>query len=332
MTYVYRYDDWASHMHMEGGQLRAKHWSLKKGSHPHQSLIESEEVLPAGQGLFRISFWKNEQAMLRWGSSLNWSALQVLQRVREDHPFLQTFTREVDDCLKESAWLYWKTASLAEEQRWSIDGIPKSDIEVLDFDGAWRPYDQSEIMRPEADTFRQLGFESFHYLMGGMVPATVFAKSNLMEIEGVAQFVVVITHPICQVARAYNDPSVIAHIFQEMRRHAIDVPLSMCRVFILDDAKTKLDRATLAELPLSERVKVHRRYNKLLGIIPLGYSSEFELKIDPSSALLWHSHQGQLFAKIVEAFSIPGHSDRLKRYSQLHQALRTEKCPDLLYP
>lgn len=332
MAYVYRYDNWASHMHMEGGQLRARHWSLKKGSHPHRSLIESEKILPAGRGLFRISFWKNEQAMLRWASSSHWSALQVLQRVRDDHPFLQTFTKEADDYLEESAWLYWKTSDRTENQGWSIDGIHKDDVEVLDFDGVWCPYEQSEIMRPEEDTFKQLGFDPFQYLMGGIVPATVFAKSKLMEIDGEVQFVVVITHPICQVARAYKDPSVITHVFQEMRSRAAGIPLSKCRIFIMDDAKTKLEHPDLAELELSEAVRVRRRYHKLLGIIPFRDSEDFEIKIDSRSKLRWHPHRGALFAQLMEAFSIPSHSARLQKYSQLHSTLRAEKCTDLMYP
>ncbi|UWE16088.1 hypothetical protein [Herbaspirillum huttiense] len=332
MAYVYRYDNWVSHMRMEGNELKARHWSLKKGSHPHKSLIASEEILPTGKGLFRISFWKNERAMLRWGSSTLWPELQVMQRVREDHPFLQTFTKEIDDCLEESAWLYWKTADLAEGQGWSVDGIPKRDIEVLDFDGVWRRYDQSDIMRPEADVFAQLGFEEFHYLMGGMVPASVFAKSKLMEIDGDMQFVVVITHPVCQVARAYNDTKVITYVFQEMRRYAVDIPLSKCRIFVMDDAKRKFDNAHMAELPLSEVVKVRRRYNKLLGFIPVGYSEEFDIKVDSQSPLRWHASDGALFSQILNEFSIPRHIDHLERYAELHSALRAEKCPDLLHP
>lgn len=330
MAYVYRYDNWVSHMHMEGAELKARHWSLKKGSHPHKSLIANEEILPTGKGLFRISFWKNEQAMLRWASAGLWPELQVMQRVREDHPFLQTFTKEIDDYLEESAWLYWKTADLAEGQGWSVDGIPKRDIEVLDFDGVWRPYDQSEIMRPEADVYEQLGFEAFHYLMGSMVSATVFAKGKLMEVDGGVQFVVVITHPVCQVARAYNDTKVLTHVFQEMWRHAVDIPLSKCRIFVMDDAKRKFDKAHVAELSLSEVVNVRRRYSKFLGFIPVGYSEELEIKIDSRAPLRWHASDGALFARILSEFSIPRHVDRLERYVKLHGALRAEKCPDLL--
>lgn len=332
MAYVYRYDNWASHMHLEGAQLRANHWSLKKGSHPHRSLIVNEEKLPNGYGLFRICFWKNEEAMLRWGSASLWPELNVLQRVREDHPFLKTFTREVDDYLVESAWLYWKTANLLEGQEWSIDGIPKSDIEVLDFDGVWRPYDQSEIMRPEAETFRQLGFESFHFLMGGTIPSITFAKCKLMELEGDMQFVVMITHPVCQVARAYNCPSVISHVFQEMYRHAVGIPVSKCRIFVMEDVKKKFDHANLAELPLTEVLKVRRRYNKFLGIIPFGYSEELEIQITPLSGLRLHAHDGKLFAKIMETFSMPSQNARLTKYAELHRILRAEKCPDLAYP
>lgn len=332
MAFVYRYDNWATHMHMEGGQLRAQHWSLKKGAHPHRSLIESEKILPAGQGLFRISFWKTEQAMFRWTSASNWPSLHVLQRVRDDHPFLQTFTKEVDDYLEESAWLYWKAGDIAKGQGWSDDGIPKRDIEVLDFDGSWRPYEQSEIMRPEAETFRQLGFESFHYLMGGVLPSTVFATCKLIEIDGEMQFVVLITDPVCQAARVYNDTHVIAHIFQLMHRHAIDFSLSRCRVFVMSDARTKFDHPNLAELPLAELVTVHRHYNKLFRLIPLGYTEIHKFGIHTRTSLRWHSHQGKLFEKIAQSFSMPCHLDRLEKYVQLHQRLRAEKCPDLLYP
>jgi len=270
--------------------------------------------------------------MLRWASSLLWSELPVLQRVRADHPFLQTFTKEVDDYLTESAWLYWKKATLAEGQGWSVDGISKSDLEVLDFDGVWRPYDKSQIMQPEEDTFKQLGFEAFHYLMGGIVPASVFAKSKLIEIDGNAQFVVVLAHPLCQTPRVYNDTRVIAHVFQEMWRHAINIPLNKCRLFIMDDAKKKYDCAHLAELPLSETLVVRKKRNKLLGFIHFGYSEDFDMTINFKSQLRWHSPEKALFSRIADEFSIPQQKDRLARYAKLHSELCAEKCPELVRP
>src|SRR5882762_1675197 len=107
--YVYRYDSWLSHLDLFGSQLRARHWSrITKDSHPHVSLIEAEKSLAAGQGIFRISFWKNIGAALQSIGATYRTSLAVLQRVRDDHPFLASLTREDDDCLKSTAWLYWK--------------------------------------------------------------------------------------------------------------------------------------------------------------------------------------------------------------------------------
>ena len=193
----------------------------------------------------------------------------------------------------------------------------------------WRPYAKSQIMQPEEDTFRQAGFEVFDYLMGGMVPAIAFAKSKFVEIDKEVNFVVLITHPLCQTSRVYNDVPVIAHILEEMRRHVVGIPLSKCRLFITDDVKKSYETAHMAELPLLETLYVKRQRKQLLGLVPFGYLEERELKIDLTSPFRWHSQDSEIFAKIFEMFSIAGQKNRMERYAKLHNELRILHCPDL---
>lgn len=315
MKYVYRFDNWMSHMQLAGAKLRAKHWSRKKypDAHPHKTLIANEEILSPGQGLFRISFWKDEPTMLRWASSLSGTELIVMQRVRADHRFLQTFIREVDDCLPDSAWLYWQRDAVSESQRWSSDGIAKTDIDVLDYDGTWRRFSESEIMEAEERTFRKLGFEAYHYLYGGQTPATVFAKGQFVTLEGEVTFAILIAHPLCGASRVYNAPHTLKHVFHEVRRHAVDVPLANCRLFIMDDAKYTFELPHLAEVPLYECFTRQKNKVHLFGVIPIGAVEQGTWKTEFNQALRWHSTQSGIFSTIAEAFALPLQRDRIER-------------------
>ena len=88
---------WLSHLDFFGSQLRAPLESDNKGQSSARLADRSEKSLAAGQGIFRISFWKNFGAALQsFGASYR-TSLAVLQRVRDDHPFLASLTREDDD-------------------------------------------------------------------------------------------------------------------------------------------------------------------------------------------------------------------------------------------
>ena len=163
---------WLSHLDLFGSQLRARHWSrITKDSHPHVSLIEAKKSLAAGQGIFRISFWKNFGAALQSFGATYRTSLAVLQRVRDDHPFLASLTREDDDWLKPTAWLYWKIDAHAHEQEWSVDGIFLDAVEVLDLDGTWRRFKDALIMKSAETRLAGRGFlpillRRLHFLDG----------------------------------------------------------------------------------------------------------------------------------------------------------------------
>ncbi|MDR5752611.1 hypothetical protein QCE48_17785 [Caballeronia sp. LZ024] len=141
MSYIYRYDPWLTHLRMHGDMLRADRWSSgEAGPWQHESLVAAEHTLAEGEAIFRIAFWKSLEAAKSGMGYRLWSQMHVLHRVREDHPFFNAFERADDDFLIETAWLYWQTSTREPQQDWSRDGIPKSDIEILDLDGQWRAH------------------------------------------------------------------------------------------------------------------------------------------------------------------------------------------------
>jgi len=170
--YVYRYDSLAVASRLVRQPVaRAPLESDNKGQSSARLADRSEKSLAAGQGIFRISFWKVFGAALQSFGATYRTSLAVLQRVRDDHPFLASLTREDDDWLKPTAWLYWKIDAHAHEQEWSVDGIFLDDVEVLDLDGTWRRFKDALIMKSAETRLAGRGFlpillRRLHFLDG----------------------------------------------------------------------------------------------------------------------------------------------------------------------
>ena len=320
MTYLYRHDPWSARVQMDGDDLRARYWSTSKKSFRHAPLMAAEITLDQGQGIFAIWFWKSEAAMLVSRSGDTWNEPWVLQRVRADHPFLASFIQDVDDHQPDRAWMYWKKDRRNHGQEWSVDGIPASDIEVMDWDGSWRPSDQSEILRPEMQSFRRLGFEPFHYLDNGRMPALVFAKERFMEIGSETQFAILLAHPLAQVQRIYKEQKVLEHVLETACRRAPGVPLHKFRLYIMDDAPNSCIPVHLVEMPVQQRRVIKTKQGRLFGLFPLSI-------IEPARQIelgkpIYHGPASDTFRAVTKAFLIPLVQDRMARYRNIHSTMQ----------
>ncbi|WP_211453899.1 hypothetical protein [Collimonas antrihumi] len=320
MPYLYRYDPWKSHLQLKNDMLRARYWSLKyKNSWKHESLIAAESNLADGQSIFRISFWKNVESLFSRITPEFWTELHVLQRVRADHPFFQTFTKEDDDFLPDTAWLFWKTDQRQAEQEWSQEGIPRPDIEVLDFDGQWKPFDKSNIMASADTRLGQYGFRPFYFMTNGRVPTVVYGASRMLDGLGDEPAVVfLLTHAYESSLRIYNDEIAIQGVLDSLRQCSINIPVKNIRLFIFDEGRYTYDRNHLAEIPIKEiwreRVSQHiiSRWVHFFST-----RRQFDQFIEVSNHnVQWYSDDHSVYHKVLEAFQLPRQKHLLKQYCQ----------------
>ncbi|WP_150118585.1 hypothetical protein [Collimonas fungivorans] len=277
--------------------------------------MEKEPTLAEGEAIFRISFWKDDTALYSASSPMLWSQLQVLQRVRADHSFFRSFIKEDDDCLPKTAWLFWCVTNRASDRKWSEQGISKKDIEVLDFDGEWKPFDQSEIMSPPDIRFGKLGFQPYHYLSNGTFPLTVYAASRLVEIDGEASLVFLLNHPVETHQRIYNDANAMQHVLDELLKRVGDFPIKNLRFFIFDDGEKTFDHVHLAEVPMKGEWRLQRVAAKLFGFIPITLTNgyKYTIRLDDRK-IIWHQGSGDLVGKILRAFHLEPQKQRIARY------------------
>ncbi|MBK3780777.1 hypothetical protein G3A43_11115 [Paraburkholderia aspalathi] len=253
MSYIYRYDPWLTHLRMHGDMLRARRWSSgEAGPWQHEPLVAAEHTLAEGESIFRISFWKSlEAAKSRMGCRL-WSQLHVLQRVREDHPFFNAFERADDDFLIETAWLFWQASPREPQQDWSRDGIPKSDIEILDLDGQWRTMPESTLMASSHARYTRRGFEPHYFMTHGAQPAVVYWTSRLLrQRSGDTDVALLLAHPQESCIRIYNDPAAIQAIVDRfLASGSTDIPAERLRLFIVDEGRHTFESSHVLEIPL----------------------------------------------------------------------------------
>lgn len=250
MAYVYRFDSWSSHLGLFGGELRARYWSRKtRDVFPHASLIEAERTLGSSQAVFRISFWKNLAAAQQNLKMSSGRELLVLQRVPTGHPFFQSFTREDDDYLSSTAWLYWKIDRRIDGQEWSLDGIPTDDVEILDVDGSWRRFREALVMGPAEARLAGQGFRPFYF--GSYPGAAFFSSRSTFNGLGERSVWVLLYHPPESNARIYQDRRWLeAFVLSFLTSHAVE--LSAVRFVVFDDSIIKHDVRVWEFQPIPE--------------------------------------------------------------------------------
>lgn len=155
--YYYRYDSLIGYRAvLNDGFLKARQWTVE--SCPHKPLISLSEKLLLGESIYRISFWMSEPTLLRYILATRDERPFVAQRVKTNHPFFNDYIQEEDDHLQGQAWLFFNTEY--SNKLWGSSGIPLSDIEVLDYDGIWKPYNQSEILQSHF-YYKNLGWDLY---------------------------------------------------------------------------------------------------------------------------------------------------------------------------
>jgi hypothetical protein len=309
--YLYRYDNLESHLNLEGDALRARYWSrTTKESHPHRSLIAAEQHLPEAQGIFRICFWKDVDSLRRWVPKGTFATSPfVVQRVRHDHPFFTKFQKEVDDCLPDSAWLYWRVDKRCQEQEWTLDGIAADELEVLDYDGQWKAYTDASVTAPSERRFRALGLEPWYQansphrideIFYGMRPlADLERKSSSLAM------LVVERHdaPISVVGDGHS----LQALFERFLALAADVPVDRLRLFVFRESTKTFSSPRLAEVAISKKY-VRRRFG------PLGMFSRPELRIELVDEVRWHSVDEGIGAQVLKTFNLPLARKNIERY------------------
>lgn len=316
MTYLYRYDDWKSHVPLKGDALRAHVWSHKKlDSYPHESLLAEEESLPAGKSIFRISFWKDETAMRRFvpcnGSA---SEMYIVQRVRANHPFFSNFRKESDDALPNSAWLFWKIDDRDPDQDWSNEGIPKSDLEVLDFDGTWKPYDDAEITALPAARFARLGFHPMHYKTLGGRLSTVFCASNVVSgPDGPVVALLILEPHNARDCILFNRPALQA-IFDQLRQQTVDIPAESMRLYVFQEDVHTFHSTPIAEVPIREIWRETGLTSWWLGRLS---RRRYELSLELDKNFKYWSLEKEFGRVLIDAFQLPRPARMIDRYSSV---------------
>lgn len=144
---LYRFDE-IERIRSYAGQdpvLRGRNWV--NPFFPHHQVINEMTLAKEGEAVYRLSFWKSLDVVLKHIRAFSFERGWVLQRISETHPSLNLFQRGDDEYFcSGDAWLYW--ASLSENQdnkeRAPI-GIHHDDIEAYTQDGEWIPL--SEIIK-----------------------------------------------------------------------------------------------------------------------------------------------------------------------------------------
>ncbi len=115
----------------------------------HHQVRASHLNLAADEAVYQLSFWKSFDA-LKANLWAHWDG-SVIQRIRTDHPSLQSFQRGDDEYLAQVAWLYWGTfLKPSADPDWAPVGIPHADIDVLDPHGEWTCMEDVEVLSDKA--------------------------------------------------------------------------------------------------------------------------------------------------------------------------------------
>lgn len=319
MSYVYRYDPLVSHLRMHGDMLRARRWNSGEGSWKHAPLLAAESTLAEGDAIFRISFWKSLHAAKSRMSNRVWSEMHILQRVREDHPYFNSFQRVDDDFLVDSAWLYWRTSPREPQQDWSRDGIPKRDIEVLDLDGQWRAIPDSTLMASPHSRLERKGFRPHFFMTNSCQPALVLWTSRLVtRPSGDTDVALLLLDPQESRHRVYNDVPVMQTIVDQfLESGGKDIPADRLRLFVIDEGSHTYDTSHLLEIPLSGEWKPESTSRRRFAWFPRRRSTQryrYVVTLGRSGDWCWSRLDSELGAMVLSAFELLTLGETVKRY------------------
>ncbi|MGB9989869.1 hypothetical protein [Pseudoduganella rhizocola] len=221
---------------------------------PHRPLIEAEKELREGQGIFRISFWQDEEALRRHlPISTNTQAI-VVQRVRADCAFLAHFRKDVDDALEGSAFLFWRVDERSEAQEWSEQYLPIDELEVLDVDGQWRPYEQAELTMAEDQRFLKQGFQPLYYgTQLGSIYKVFFASTVLTAQASEHPQLAIMIHELPNTPSLLSYRTMLLQMYEHVAARAFNIPLKQIGLYLYRPSRHTFEQQRLIKLQLSEQ-------------------------------------------------------------------------------
>ncbi|MGF6510645.1 hypothetical protein [Paraburkholderia sp. 32] len=325
MEYIYRYDPLHEHIKMHGDMLRARRWSLAAGSWAHKPLIEAEKTVPPGESIFRICFWKSlDAAKLNMGHHL-WPSMHVVQRVRADHQFFNTFCRIDDDFLKDSAWLFWRQSKRNADQIWTHDGIPKEDIDVFDIDGNWRKASNAVLLSDSQAKFCSRGYFPHYFINFSGAPEVVFWTTRLMKQEdGERVAAILIVHPETHI-HVYAYP----HVAQEIIGRALSKGIGSYKADRIKCFAVSQDRETFNERDLLE-IPIVGRWSRI-DQRPKGFLERFRktpmpkpvytISLADSNDWCWHPADSSIAIRVMRVFQWKTLKQTIACYASMIDAL-----------
>ena len=293
---------------MNGNMLRARRWKIESREE-HKTLIHQSKTLSQDHSLYRICFWKTEANLLESMKSQTFAAPKpyIVQRVSANHPFLKTFNKEPDDMLPDEAWLFWKTDQSL--QSWSEDGISRNDIEVLDMDGQWRKFDQSNTANVEEKILNDAGFERHFYQDSTGHLAEIFCAARVINVpnEKDSILAILITQRISDKRRVYNYDNVMNQVISRFVERMANVNPDFVRLFVHDEGTRDPFNSSLVWVHLEQKETHHTLPPTLIDKLlkKKHYSHTTTKLIVHDSAKIWHPMNSSIYQSVVNAFKIP---------------------------
>ena len=309
MEYLYRFDSYHSHLNMNGNMLRAQRWTTDNLYGKHKTLIHQSKTLSQDHSLYRICFWKTEADMLRNLKAVTSGALRyyIVQRINAEHPFLKTFNKESDDMLPDEAWLFWKTEQSV--QNWSTDGISRNDIEVLDTDGQWRKFDQSNTVNIEEKMLNDAGFERHFYQDNRGHLAEIYCAARIIKApeERDSTLAILITQQLTDPWRvsSYND--VMNQVVSRFIDRMPNVNFSLARLFVYEEATQEPFNSSFVSIPLEQNETRHIIPPTLIDRLMAKerYSHTTSKLIVHHSLKYGYTRNQSVYKSLINAFKIP---------------------------
>ena len=289
--------------------LRARRWTTDDPYGKHETLIHQSKTLTQDHSLYRICFWKTEADMLRYLKSETSGALRyyIIQRVSAQHPFFKTFNKESDDMLPDDAWLFWKTEQSA--QNWSTDGISRDNIEVLDMDGQWRMFDQSNTVNIEERMLNDAGFERHFYQDNRGHLAEIYCAARIIKApdERDTILAILITQQLTDPWRASNYNDVMNQVVSRFIDRMTNVKFSLVRLFVYEEATQEPFNSSFVWIPLEQNETRHILPPTLIDMLMAKerYSHTTSKLIVHSSLKNGYHRSSSVYKSLINAFKIP---------------------------
>jgi hypothetical protein len=143
--------------------FKPRRWDLNANKCPHASLLTSLDGKQQGEGIFRISFWINEQEGRAALEQFSTSVPHLLLRVSRSQvaEALQDWRVEEDEFLRGRADLIWSICPAeAGDDSFHSGGIPLDALEVWLDDAGWQPWFTAKPLQPERVRMASIGWSS----------------------------------------------------------------------------------------------------------------------------------------------------------------------------